>query len=164
MMDTETNTDNVTLIETFYTAFQQKDYAGMNACYDDNIQFSDPVFGNLQGNEAKAMWHMLCERGKDLQITFKDVQASEYIGAAHWEATYTFSTGRKVHNVIYADFQFSEGKITSHQDYFDLWKWTRMALGFSGLLMGWSPMMQGKVSATAKNGLEKFIAEHPEYQ
>ena len=160
---TDTNNTNATLIETFYTAFQQKDYTGMNACYAENIVFEDPVFGKLAGNEAKAMWHMLCERGKDLQITFEDVQASEYIGAAHWQADYTFSTGRKVHNVIYADFEFADGKITTHKDYFDLWKWTRMALGPSGLFLGWTPMMQGKVQASARKGLDAFMAAHPEY-
>ena len=159
----DTNNDNAILIETFYTAFQQKDYAGMNACYAENIVFEDPVFGKLAGNEAKAMWHMLCERGKDLQITFTDVQASEFIGAAHWQADYTFSTGRKVHNVIYADFEFADGKITTHKDYFDLWKWTRMALGPSGLFLGWTPMMQGKVQASARKGLDAFMAAHPEY-
>lgn len=152
------------LIETFYAAFQQRDYATMNACYHDDIHFSDPVFTDLKGNEAKAMWHMLCERGEDLQITFNDVQANEATGSAHWEAVYTFSTGRKVHNVIEAQFQFQDGKIGAHQDSFDLWKWTRMALGGSAGLLGWSPMVQNKVRATAKKGLDAFIAKHPEYQ
>lgn len=158
------NDGHQALINKFYSAFQQRDYATMNACYDDNILFEDPVFGKLLGNEAKAMWHMLCERGKDLQISFNNVQANDLVGEAHWEAVYTFSTERKVHNVIDAVFQFNDGKITAHQDTFDLWKWTRMALGPSGILMGWTPMVQNKVRETAKKGLEKFIAEHPEYQ
>ena len=152
------------LIETFYTAFQQKDYATMNSCYHDNVQFSDPVFTDLKGKQAKAMWHMLCERGKDLQLVFNNVQAQENGGIAHWEATYTFSTGRKVHNVIDATFTFEDGKIMTHKDRFDLWKWTRMALGPSGMLLGWTPMVQNKVRTTAMGGLEKFIAAHPEYQ
>lgn len=160
----DTNSDNVTLIETFYTAFQQRDYAAMNSCYHDDAHFFDPVFTDLYGNEVKAMWHMLCERGKDLQITFSDVRASEYIGTARWEAVYTFSTGRKVHNLVFSEFKFDEGKIKSQRDYFDLWRWSRMALGFSGLLLGWTPTMQNKIRTTAVNNLQKFIADHPEYQ
>lgn len=156
--------ENKILIDAFYTAFQQRDYAAMNACYHDNILFTDPVFTNLIGHEARAMWHMLCERGQDLQITFSQVQADQLLGSAHWEATYTFSTGRQVHNVIEATFQFQDGKIASHEDRFDLWKWTRMALGGSAGLLGWSPMVQNKVRATAKKGLDAFIAQHPEYQ
>ncbi len=54
------------------------------------------------------MWHMLCERGKDLQISFTDVEANEQAGQANWEAIYTFSGGRKVHNIIDTNFTFAE--------------------------------------------------------
>ena len=38
-------------------------------------------------------------------------------GRAHWEADYTFSsTGRKVHNVIDATFEFEGGLIRAHRD------------------------------------------------
>ena len=33
-------------------------------------------------------------------------------GSAHWEAWYTFSaTGRKVHNVVEANFEFADGRV-----------------------------------------------------
>ena len=108
---------------------------------------------------------MLCERGTDLQATFSDIQADDTKGQAHWEATYSFGkNGRLIHNVIDATFTFQDGKIIRHQDSFDLWKWTRMALGASGIFMGWSSVVQGKVRETAVSGLNKFIAAHPEYQ
>ncbi len=153
-------TTNQELIQAFYTAFQQRDYAGMIACYHPEIHFSDPVFTNLHGKQAGAMWHMLCERGQDLQIVFSDVGADERNGRAHWEATYTFSTGRKVHNVIDAAFAFRDGKIIRHQDSFDLWRWTRMALGPTGLFWGWTPLVQNRVRKTAQAGLDKFMAKH----
>ncbi|NKQ35458.1 MAG: nuclear transport factor 2 family protein [Chloroflexi bacterium] len=157
-------TDNKTLITNFYTAFQQRDYAAMIACYHPDIHFSDPVFTDLQGKRAGAMWHMLCERGQDLQISFDNVQADGPQGQAHWEANYTFSTNRKVHNVVEAAFVFQDGRIINHQDSFDLWRWTRMALGPTGSLLGWRPMVQNKVRATAVKSLNAFIAQHPEYQ
>lgn len=157
-------TANQALIEKFYTAFQQRDHAGMIACYHPEIHFSDPVFADLHRNQAKAMWHMLCERGKDLQIVFGDVGADGGNGRAHWEATYTFSTGRKVHNIVEAAFEFQDGLIIRHQDTFDLWRWTRMALGPMGLLLGWTPLVQKRVRETAVKSLNAFIAKHPEYQ
>ncbi len=155
---------NQELIQTFYTAFQQRDYAGMIACYHPDIHFSDPVFTDLRGKQAGAMWHMLCERGQDLQIDFGDVWADEGNGRAHWEATYTFSTGRKVHNVIDAEFAFQDGLIIRHQDSFDLWRWTRMALGPMGWFLGWSLVVQNRVRGTAVQSLNNFIANHSEYQ
>ncbi len=157
-------TDNKTLITNFYTAFQQRDYGAMTACYRPDIHFSDAVFTDLQGKQVGAMWHMLCERGQDLQISFTNIQADGTQGQAHWEATYTFSTSRKVHNIIEAAFTFQDGRIIQHQDSFDLWRWTRMALGPTGTLLGWSPMVQNKVRATAVKSLNAFIAKHPEYQ
>ncbi len=155
--------NNQELITKFYTAFQQKDFAGMIACYHPDIHFSDPVFTDLHGNRAKAMWHMLCERGKALQVVFSDVvaaaSADEGNGRAHWEATYTFSTGRKVHNIVDAAFEFQDGLIIRHQDSFDLWRWTRMALGPMGLFLGWTPLVQKRVRKTALAGLEKFMVK-----
>ncbi|MEA2058270.1 MAG: nuclear transport factor 2 family protein, partial [Actinomycetota bacterium] len=129
------------------------------------IHFSDPVFLDLNGDEARAMWHMLCERGTDLTVTFCDVHAEDEIGGAHWEARYTLTPGgREIHNVIDASFEFRDGLILRHRDDFDLWRWTRMALGPTGTLAGWSPPIQNKVRATAMSGLRKFMAAHPEYE
>lgn len=155
---------NKELIEQFYRAFQQKDWKGMQACYHNEVVFSDPVFPNLRGLQAKAMWHMLASSAKDLVITFKDVEASEYRGSCSWEAKYSFSrTGAPVHNRIQARFEFSDGKIIRHSDSFDLTRWTGMALGIPGKLMGWTTWMQNKVRATAASGLARFIASNPEY-
>jgi len=153
------------LITQFYSSFQQRDYQGMIACYHPDIQFSDPVFTTLKGKEPGAMWHMLCEAGQDLQLAFSNIQADEQQGQAHWEATYTFSaTGRQVHNVLDAHFEFVEGRIIKHHDTFDLWRWTRMALGPMGVVLGWSPLVQNKVRQTARRNLQKFMQRHPEYQ
>src|SRR5579859_558774 len=86
-------------------------------------------------------------------------------GRAHWEAWYTFSsTGRKVHNVIDAEFQFQAGRIAAHRDRFNFWAWSSQALGPSGLLLGWTPVVHNRVRATARGRLDRFIAAHPQYQ
>lgn len=155
---------NAKLIETFYNCFKQRDHAGMLACYAPDIEFSDPVF-TLQGKRAKSMWHMFCERGEDLTITVSGIEADETQGQAHWEARYTFSaTGRQVHNVIDAQFRFHEGLIIWHQDHFNFWRWSRMALGPTGLFLGWTPMLRAKVRQRAASNLDKFIMAHPAYQ
>ena len=151
---------NAELITKFYTSFQNRDAQGMIDCYAADVHFSDPVFTDLKGDRAKAMWQMLARRDSDLKIVFNNVQANDDVGQAHWEATYTFS-GRKVINIIDAAFQFKDGKIIQHQDSFDLWKWAGMALGPIGVLLGWTPFIQKKIRQSANDRLEKFIKSRP---
>jgi ketosteroid isomerase-like protein len=151
---------NATLIEKFYTSFQQRDPEGMVACYADDIWFSDPVFHDLRGPRAGAMWRMLAERASGLEVTFRDIVADDTTGRAHWEARYKFlATGRPVHNVIEARFELVDGKITRHADTFDLWKWAGMALGAKGKLLGWSPLVKNAVHKTATRSLDAFQAK-----
>ncbi len=146
------------LIERFYQSFQRKDYRSMAECYHPDATFHDAAFHLENGKEIAAMWHMLCEAGKDLRIEFSGVQADERSGRAHWEAWYTFSrTGRKVHNVIEATFEFRDGKIIRHTDRFSFRRWSRQALGTTGWLLGWTPFLQKKVRETAMKGLWRFM-------
>ncbi len=84
---------NEQLIETFYTAFAAKDYAAMQACYGPNPTFADEVF-SLKGKEVGAMWHMLCEGGSDLTLTYRDVQADDTAGRCSTSSTPSFSSRR----------------------------------------------------------------------
>lgn len=147
------------LITRFYQAFQRLDAEAMIACYSDDIVFSDPAFGTLRGKDAADMWSMLTTRAKDFSLAFDSVRADERGGSAHWVARYLFSqTGRTVVNDIQARFVFRDGKICEHHDSFDLWRWSRQALGTTGWLLGWSPLVQGKVRAQARKGLRAFQA------
>ncbi len=151
---------NEKVIHRFYTDFQGLNYRGMQEAYHDDAEFSDPVFGTLTSQEVKAMWQMLLTRSTDLKISFSDVQASDAAGKCHWEAWYTFSkTGRSVHNIIDAQFEFKDGKIYRHHDVFSLWRWSRQALGRSGLLMGWTPWVQHKVRESARKSLVAFCEQ-----
>ncbi|HNB54966.1 MAG TPA: nuclear transport factor 2 family protein [Anaerolineales bacterium] len=153
---------NAQLIQKFYTSFQTLDAKGMAACYHPNVVFTDPAFGRLEGNRARAMWAMLCGRATDLKITFDRVQADDRTGSAHWEAWYSFGKERrKVHNIIEAAFKFQDGLIIEHTDQFDAWRWSRMALGPVGVLLGWTPFVQGGIRKNALAGLEKYLANKP---
>ncbi|MGI9586328.1 MAG: nuclear transport factor 2 family protein [Acidimicrobiia bacterium] len=155
--------ENAQLITSFYEGFQQRDHEAMARCYRDDVHFSDPVFVDLRGNQVKAMWHMLCASGTDLKVDFSDIVADDTTAGAHWEARYTFG-GRFVHNVIEAKFVIQDGLVAEHRDTFDLWKWSRMAAGIPGTAFGWSSFAQNKVRSTAMSRLNRFIADHPEYE
>ncbi len=150
---------NENLITRFYTAFQARDAAGMAACYHPEIRFSDAAFPDLHGNEAGAMWAMLCARGKDLRLEFSKVEANDSTGSAHWDAYYTFAkTGRKVINRIDASFKFKDGLILEHKDHFNFARWARQALGPIGLMLGNTRWLQNKVQGEAAKGLREFLA------
>jgi ketosteroid isomerase-like protein len=147
------------LVTRLYEAFAVRDPATMARCYTPDARFSDPVFTDLQGPQVAAMWRMLCERATDLRITFRDVVVAGISGSAHWEAWYTYSaTGRPVHNVIEAAFTFRDGLIATHHDHFDLYRWTRHALGTTGLFLGWTPLMRSAVRRKAARALVRFSA------
>src|SRR5687767_3053703 len=100
-------TPNEALIERFYSAFGNRDGAAMEACYAPDVHFYDPVFTDLRGREAGAMWRMLTGRADDLEIELREHEADEERGSAHWIARYTYSqTGRHVTNDIQAKFRF----------------------------------------------------------
>ena len=65
---------------------------------------------------------------------------------------------RKVINEIESRFEFADGKIVRHRDHFDLWKWSRQALGLRGGLLGWAAFFQEKVRLQASRNLQKFSA------
>lgn len=152
------------VITKFYQAFQRLDWKTMQACYHPEASFSDPVFQNLTNVEVNAMWHMLCENATDFSLHYSEVTTNGNDGSCRWDAWYSFShTGRKIHNIIHADFKFRDGLIIHHVDKFNFWKWSVMALGLSGYFLGWTPIIKDKVRATAHKSLMKFMKEHPQY-
>lgn len=148
---------NHALIERFYAALNAHDAAPMVAAYRDDATFSDPVFPQLDAAGVRAMWSMFCAPGADLQVEASGIEANDTDGRAHWVANYTFSaTKRHVENRIDARFTFKDGRILTHVDTFDMWRWSRQALGAPGLLLGWSPLVKNKVRALAGKALHKF--------
>lgn len=150
---------NTELIERFYAALGRRDWVAMAACYHPEVHFTDEVF-DLHRADATLMWRMLCTNGRDLQVAYRDVQADDRAGMAHWDARYTFAaTGRKVLNRIDARFDFRDKLIVRHVDRFDFWAWSRQALGPAGLLLGWSDSLRDKVRSRALRSLATFGAQ-----
>jgi len=150
---------NRELIHRLYVALDQRNGDAMAECYHPQASFRDPVF-DLRGTEVGDMWRMLTSRATDLRAQASDIVADAATGSAHWVAHYTYSgTGRPVENRIDAKYRFADGLIIDHVDTFDLWRWTRQALGPVGLLLGWTPMVQAKVRRQARAGLDRYIAE-----
>lgn len=149
----------MSVLHRFYTAFAERDWSTMGACYADEARFSDPVFPELDASGVRAMWKMLLTSGTDLRVAFTVIEETPTGGVCGWEAFYTFSrTGRKVHNIIRSEFVLRDGSIVRQRDHFGFWRWNRQALGASGWLFGWSPTVRNKVQAAAAASLTKAMA------
>ena len=149
---------STTVIQRFYTALTARDWATMGACYHDEARFGDPVFPDLDAPHVRGMWRMLLTSGSDLRVTFTVLEESDRGGRCRWEAFYDFSrTGRPVHNIITSEFTFKDGLIHRQRDRFDFWRWSRQALGPTGLLLGWTPLVKNKVRGIAAASLRKAM-------
>jgi len=150
-------TENQMLIERFYRAFDEGDGDTMGACYAPDVRFSDPVFTDLRGSRAGAMWRMLTGAPGDLRIELLEHEADQARGSAHWKAHYEFTdTGRPVVNDVHASFRFADGLIAEHHDEFSFHGWARQALGPVGLIGGWTPLLRAAVRRKAAARLEEF--------
>lgn len=153
--------NNEELIQTFYDAFSKLDYEAMNSCYAADPVFNDPVFGILQGEEVRAMWEMLCKSAKDFSLHADMIVMEGEYGTCSWTASYIFSkTGKKVVNHVKAHMRIENGKISEHTDEFDLYKWSRQALGLPGWLLGWSGYLKNKIRHDAKEKLYRFMDQN----
>jgi limonene-1,2-epoxide hydrolase len=147
------------LLDRFYAAFAQRDGDTMAACYAPGARFSDPVFTDLRGAEPGAMWRMLTGRSTDLTVDLLERAADGDTGSARWVARYTFGPRRRpVVNEVRSGFRFEDGLIAEQRDDFDLGRWTRQALGPTGVLLGWTPMVRSGVRRRARASLDEFIA------
>ena len=147
-------------IRRLYDALDRADGEAMAACYAPDATFEDPAFGRLEGDEVGAMWRMLCERSTDLDVTLEEAAADGSEGSAHWIARYTYTaTGRPVVNDVRARFRFgADGRIAEHMDTFDLRRWAAQALGTSGRVLGFTPLLGPAVRRRARGTLEEWRA------
>jgi ketosteroid isomerase-like protein len=151
---------NEEVLKRFYGAFAARDGAGMAACYAPGVTFYDPVFCDLHGAEAGAMWRMLTGRAQDLEVELLACEADSEHGSARWRADYTYTqTDRRVTNHVNAGFRFADGAIADHVDTFSFYRWARQALGPPGLLLGWTPMLRSTVRKRARDALDEFMAQ-----
>ena len=148
---------NAQRLAEFYAAFDRHDGAAMSTLYAPEARFHDPVFQDLSAGEPAAMWRMLTARAADLRVELVDHDADDAQGNARWIARYPFvQTGRPVVNDVRSTFRFHDGLVVEQRDDFSFYAWSKQALGTTGLLFGWTPLVRGKVQRTARDSLQAF--------
>lgn len=153
--------ENEKVIEQFYSSFQKRDAKGMSDCYHNSVTFTDPAFGRLSGKEVGAMWAMLLSKKEsELAIEYSGISANLETGHAQWIANYKYGPNKRpVVNKIHSQFKFQDGRIIEQVDDFNLWTWSRQALGPVGSLLGWTPFLRNKIQSMARKALAKYMNE-----
>ena len=149
-----------TVIHSFYSAFQKRDAKGMAENYHEQIEFSDPAFGTLNGPEAALMWKMLLRSAKDLRAEYHIRSVTGSTAKVHWEAFYTYGKDkRKVHNKVEATLEIADGKIIRHKDKYSLWKWASQTMGINGIIIGWTSFFKKRLQKQSKEMLQRFLSK-----
>jgi hypothetical protein len=65
-------------------------------------------------------------------------------------------TGRKVHNKISASFVIEDGLILEHIDEFNLYNWSKQAMGIKGYLLGKTSFFRNKLQQKTNLLLNEF--------
>ena len=141
------------IIERLYSALNAHDGEAMASCYAEDAVFQDPAFGVLRDGRVRDMWRMLCARAEDLTVDLREHDD----GSAHWIATYTLQTRRRVVNDVHARFTFGpDGLIVDHRDTFDLRRWAAQALGPPVSLLGYTPLLKMLIHRTTARQLSAW--------
>ncbi|MGE3862455.1 MAG: nuclear transport factor 2 family protein [Burkholderiaceae bacterium] len=149
------------VIRAFYDAFARLDAAAMTAVYHPQISFSDPVFPDLRGEQAGAMWRMLsaaAARSNQFELDYQIAYCDERKALVRWRADYRYAGGRKVRNSVLSTLTIWDQAIVRHVDEFPFWRWSRQALGATGWLCGWAPPYRRAVQRAARRQLDLFMA------
>ncbi|HJS01067.1 MAG TPA: nuclear transport factor 2 family protein [Flavobacterium sp.] len=145
-------------IHQLYTSLATGNISNIEACYASKVKFHDPIFGTLLDYEVPKMWKMLTKKSKgNLEIEYSILKCNDFKASVKWTAKYTFGKkNRKVINNIKSEFHFKDGLIIKQDDDFDIWAWSKQALGLSGILLGWTGYLQRKIQLQAINSLKNY--------
>lgn len=159
----QTDYAQAAVIHKLYQAFQHHDGEAMASVYHPDATFEDPAFGTLKGKEIGAMWKFLLELSqRQIAIRYSQVDVHNGIGTAHWDADYRFSlTGFYIDNHIDSRFSFKDGLIYSQQDHFDFHRWSALAIGLPGQLLGGTPFLKAYFQSQVRQRLADWMKTHP---
>jgi hypothetical protein len=101
------------------------------------------------------MWKMLIDSNEAGKIDTSNIKADDYIISPLDRPIASAKLIERI-NIIQAHFHFQDGLIIKHTDDFDVWKWSKQALGIKGVLFYWTGYMQKKIHEKAISSLTRY--------
>jgi SnoaL-like domain len=157
------------VVTRFFDAFAQSDWQTMARCYHDKASFSDPIYPDLREERIVYMWHQLLGGAQQsgakskpkktlgleqLKLEYRILFGDERKAQVGWTATYVVG-GRSVSNEVLSTLAIWDDKIVRHVDEYNFWRWSRQALGLTGLAFGAMPWYQRSVQRSAQSRLDQ---------
>lgn len=154
---------NIEIIDLFFTAFKNLDHQAMNALYSDDIVYSDPLFGMLEGEAVKNRWELLFQDVREFRLTvIKTEEIDQEYATCQWKATWISSRSKR--QIVFeakSFMRFSGNQIIEHSDGFSLTKWIAQAYGLKGQFFGWLNFMKRRVQREYRQRLIQYLNSKP---
>lgn len=157
------------VVDRFFEAFSASDWQTMARCYHDKASFSDPVYPDLREERIVYMWHQLLSAAEtsnlnsgrkkslslnNLKLEYRVLFGDERKAQVLWTASYRYGN-RSVSNEVLSTLAIWDDKIVRQVDEYNFWRWSRQALGLTGLAFGTMPWYQRSVQRSAQSRLEQ---------
>lgn len=149
---------NIEIIGLFFSAFKDLNYRDMNALYREDIIYSDPLFGMLEGEQVRIKWEMVCRDVSGFELTVIQTEEIDHeYATCKWKATWRSSRSkRRIRFEARSFMRFADQQIIEHSDGFSLTKWIAQAYGVKGEFFGWTNYMKRRVQKEYQRRLEDF--------
>jgi len=145
------------VLNTFLRALAQRDVEAMIRCYTTTATYHSPIFPQVEGDTLTATWQWFCAKAPDLTMVVDEQAFEANTARVQWTATYTFpKTGRPVVQVTDSIFVFEGPQLCRHEDRFDLHRWSHMALGPLGRVLGGRRWLQRSLQRAAAERVARF--------
>ncbi len=157
------------VVGRFFEAFAASDWQTMARCYHDKASFSDPVYPDLREERIVYRWHQLLSAAEtstlksgsknshslnNLKLEYRVLFGDERKAQVLWTASYLYQN-RSVSNEVLSTLAIWDDKIVRQVDEYNFWRWSRQALGLTGLAFGAMPWYQRSVQRSAQSRLEQ---------
>ncbi|MFA5899664.1 MAG: nuclear transport factor 2 family protein [Hyphomicrobium sp.] len=150
-MITEELTSVRLVTEGLFLALRRRDATGVAACYDQDAVFSSPIIGDVRGADVEALWRAIFAATCDSTLSFTIVDLGLTSARVEGIAKYSLlASGRSVTSRFNSALHIRDLRVMQHDDNFDAWAWASMALGPTGLLLGWSKAWRRRMVANTR--------------
>jgi len=158
---------NEDIVKEFLTCYQNHDFLGMHNCLDENVKFSDFAC-DIQGTKVRAMWHWFCvpykERKDPVDVPNFEITSSEGdLVSAEYRVSYFFGAKKRhINYVIKSQFRIQNSKVIEQKDLFGSispYQLAQMLLGFTGQLLGFTPLFRMIVKKKFAKTLSQFMKD-----
>ena len=148
------------IMESYFTAFAERDFNKMKLLYHQDISYFDPLCGYLNGDQVISMLEEIygCLNDFRLEQTGIRDKGDGYFIIDFIVFYTSLKSGNKIALKIKAYLKMDNQKITEQSHGYSLHDLFKQEFGFVGWLLGWNRLYQNRIKIqTRKKILNSII-------